>query len=78
MITSFDHFNMPRVVKKACCEDAADLPDSAEERPRDKTRGGGSALHLADACEGSYRSSIATVSEIERHQVADELVIALR
>jgi hypothetical protein len=36
VITSFDNFNIPRVVKKACCEDAADLPDSAEEWPRDK------------------------------------------
>jgi hypothetical protein len=58
VITSFDHFNMPRVVKKAWCEDAADLPDSAEVV----------ALHLADACVGSYRSSIATVSACDNRK----------
>jgi hypothetical protein len=36
VITSFDHFNIPRVVKKACFEDALDLPDTAGEWPRDK------------------------------------------
>jgi hypothetical protein len=41
VITSFDHFNMPRIVKKACCEDTADLPDSAAQQ----TRSGESALH---------------------------------